>query len=311
MDALSYLKFNFAKKTGYNFKKSRALITLYYHSIEKGLSHTNPRLGFGQEIVKKLNNELRRYIKYGFNINDSRFRSGVCVLQKYHYLHEENNFVIFELQKMYSNLLVSLETKGFIFDENYGGVKQYEKITFSPSEQNIFKKIVESRSSVRSFSSKPLDIEKVIKAIEIARNSPSACNRQPSKVYYVGNKKTIKSILEYQGGFRSWGDNLSNLLVLTASKSYYGSVTERRSNMIDGGIFGMTLLLSLHSLGIGTCILNATMKQKNLRKVKQLVNLSSDEDIVFFIAIGNTEAQNSIPFSKKDEIDEILVWNTD
>ncbi|MCD4664937.1 MAG: nitroreductase family protein [Bacteroidales bacterium] len=57
-----------------------------------------------------------------------------------------------------------------------------------------FLELVNSRQSNRAYSDKPVEKEKVIKCVEAARLSPSACNSQPWKFIIVDDPE-LKSKL--------------------------------------------------------------------------------------------------------------------
>lgn len=65
-DFWRYVKFSSAVFRGDSEEKLRALITIHYHSIEKGLSLKNPRPGFGVSAIKTLLEHISLYVlRYG------------------------------------------------------------------------------------------------------------------------------------------------------------------------------------------------------------------------------------------------------
>src|SRR5258708_3367928 len=65
-DFWRYAKFSSAVYRGNSEEKLRALITIHYHSLEKGMSLASPRPGFGVAAVNTLLMHLRWYLKdYG------------------------------------------------------------------------------------------------------------------------------------------------------------------------------------------------------------------------------------------------------
>ena len=56
------------------------------------------------------------------------------------------------------------------------------------SEKNFFQ-LAQGRSSVREFTGQPIDTNKVMNALRNAEKTPSVCNRQGWRVYWVENKE--------------------------------------------------------------------------------------------------------------------------
>ena len=55
-----------------------------------------------------------------------------------------------------------------------------------------FLELAKKRYSVRSFSDKKVEQEKVEKILEVAKVSPTAKNKQPIKVYYCSDDEKLR-----------------------------------------------------------------------------------------------------------------------
>jgi len=57
-----------------------------------------------------------------------------------------------------------------------------------------FIELAKSRYSVRSFSGKQIESEKLKKILEAAKISPTAANRQPQKIYVLQSEQALRQI---------------------------------------------------------------------------------------------------------------------
>lgn len=277
-----------------------AFLIREYHSIEKGLSLEKIKKGFGLERIKNLLDFLQKYlIDYGKNdITDITIK----VLAEY-YEFEKNNInnplliPINELLKSYVPLKYY----------NKGGVKTVYKKDIIESVNFDFGKFFKSRNSVRDFSTEPVDINTVVEAIKDSLYTPSVCNRQAWKVYVIPHENTeLKAkLLSLQNGNKGFGESISTLIVVTSKISSFFEY-ERNQLFIDGGMFAMSLLLSLHSKALGTCCLNTSYRSSQTELFLQSMNMDKDVVPIMFIGVGNLKNEYKVAVSSRKNIDEIL-----
>lgn len=129
-----------------------------------------------------------------------------------------------------------------------GGILKLQKHVFSETEQCAISKLFDTRHSIRTFSDKPLSEEVILKAAEMALRCPSACNRQPFKVYVVTPSKIEKEIghpVQYRA---------TKMLEITGDVRAF-TEGELLDWIVSPCIFAAYLTLSLHSLGVGSCVI--------------------------------------------------------
>src|SRR5690606_6016041 len=125
-------------------------ITLYYHSIEKGLSHSNLKLGFGKYALSNLYENLYFYIKRGYPINNIRFISGITALQNYVTLHDKYDFNVDWAKEKLNKLLDLIGDKEFC--KNNLSTVEIDKSEVIELSRLDFPSLISSRKSVRNFS---------------------------------------------------------------------------------------------------------------------------------------------------------------
>ncbi len=157
---------------------------------------------------------------------------------------------------------------------------------------------VKSRYSIRNFTGEEVDRQLVCKALEIARFTPSACNRQPWGNHVFFNKKKISEILNYQTGARPFGEDITCLILIT---SRYGSFfnEEYHQPYINGGMYAMNLLFALHSTGLGTVSLNLGFKQEKFNELTYLCNMQESELPILLIGVGVIPEELKVARSKR------------
>ena len=269
----------------------RGSITLNYHNIEKGLSHGKKiRLGFSKSAISDLLNAMDEFVVRGYPAKDTRFQTAVSVLEQYVEIHKKNHYDVQYIEdklKRYGKLLAI-----------NAGVKniQYSKDYYP----NTFKELMTNRHSVRDFGLEEIEKSKLIEALKISARTPSACNRQPWKVYIVSNEK-INELLRLQAGINTHGKNIQYLMLITSDKGYYRWVNERNQNLIDGGLFSATLLYALESQGIASCPLHCSLSEKDEAKIRDILKIGSSEELINFIAIGSFPNEITVPVSHRDD----------
>lgn len=138
----------------------------------------------------------------------------------------------------------------------------------------------------------------------MAVHSPSVCNRQSSRVKVIQNKEIISKILSNHGGFSS-PKYPEVLLVVTTDDNYFIASKERNHPYVDGGIFAMSLLLSLEYVGLAACALNAVYPAEVEQELRETINLPEKENLIMFISVGNFPDKTNVPKSFRYSYKEI------
>lgn len=261
------------------YEQYEALITKTYHSIEKGLSYMKPRLGFGQDMITHLLKLLAEYNLKGFPLDTHCYETALSCLNSYVTYHEESGYDVSTLNE---------EIRRLPGNPNcLGGASVVSKKTIYQNLNKSFKEFSENRHSVRCFSSEPVEIETIIEAIQLSQNAPSACNRQGWKIHLVTSKDLIKLVLQNQNGNRGFGEMIDKLILISSDFRYFEKRRERFQAYIDGGIYAMNVLYSLHFYSLATVALSASLSDSQERNVKKILKMSNAEVPIMFIGIGN------------------------
>lgn len=286
-----------------NFNKKEAKIILYYHSVEKGLLYEKIRPRFAQERIKNLHIFLNdvTVIKKS---NLSQIRVAYQVMCEYYEFHLEidvkiDDYFSQEQYNSYKNILSNS------YDKSFSGAIAYKKEDFYMHNQSNFYDFSSSRKSIRDFTGEIIDTAIIEKAISLALNAPSVCNRQSSKVYLLQDKAKIDKVLSIQNGFTGHTENVKQLLIVSSDRNYFFSVGERNQLYIDGGIFLMNLLYCLHFYKIANCPANWGKTYKDETKVASVIDIPTSEKIICMIPIGIAKEDFKITLSQRRDLSEV------
>jgi len=207
-------------------------------------------------------------------------------------------------------------------------------------------KIIYRRRSVRLFKNKPLEKDLIKRLIEAARFAPSAGNGQPCKFLVVTNKeinrkvdqkcaKILKMINWLYAGQNRWRKIIISILSMISANKWdqrpiaamekvrmtNGTITfgapavihvlkDKRGISqpdIDAAISAHTLILTAHSLGLGTCYIGFIASTAPYAPaIKKLLKIKYPYEIVTSICVGYPKLKYDKPVPRiKASIDWI------
>lgn len=289
MDALFYIKHS----TNIIFNsdgKNDTRILLLIHSIEKGLSFRTKKEGFGKEKISALINLLFYKSKIK---NDDLIVLAINIIDKY--FKDPASSKDHQLREKYCTLV---EITGIITSQELGGVHIVAKPRFS-LEYDALLEFYKQRRSIREFDKEKIisDLE-INNAIEIANTTPTACNRQTSRVYVIKDRSKMHEILNIQLGDQGWGLNASVLFLITGDQSRFGGVYERSQVYIDGGLYAMNFVMGLHAQKIASCYKMYIRDYKIDKKMRNALNIPKEEVPIVLILAGHYREESvAIPQS--------------
>lgn len=297
---------NAKSRSSQGINGARARMMFHAHAIEKGLSRTNFRPGFGKIAVPGLAKEMNAWLAAGSDSNDSFLQSAAAVMQSYFKRHALLKCDVVEFRRLFTDASQKL-----IDDCTHqeGGVlpaAQIREVQREVGAQRSFIDVIYGRRSIRDFTSEPVLDEDIVRAVQIATQAPSVCNRQGARVHQFENPRIIKSVLDLQGGFGGY-DMPPRLLLITSDLDAFLFATERNQPFVDGGLFMMALLLGLTQVGLGSCSLNTAMGIERENSIRKILDIPENEVFISFVAIGHFDPAVQVPRSKRVGVDQVLI----
>lgn len=288
-----------------------ALMTMDYHRIEKGLSLKSPRLGFGSEwIISRFIPNIKTYIVlYG---QDKLVNVCQSVLNSYKEFHQEKQHTLSQLfseievlKKIISDYQSSTD---LIKGEEEGGIITVNREQILKDSSVDFMSFVQSRHSIRHFDDSPVSREIIKQAIKISSFTPSVCNRQPWYIYIYEDAQSIEQLFKLQNGNSGFGEQVKTVLLVTGDISQMLSIGERNQFFIDGGMYSMSLVYGLHSLGLGTCCLNLSIDSETDLSLRKIAKIRDCHTPLMMIAVGNLPSDFKVAVSPRKSISETVDW---
>ncbi len=286
----------------YDEKRMKYKLVKKSHSIEKGFCLKNVKKAFGIEKVRVILNDVKLYIEKGYDTSAEEFMICNGILRFYfEKWSETGNATIDELKNKFDKILSGNK---ITIDEEYMGGTEVRKQEVNQIEQfENLKTILKKRDSVRTFSEGTVDIEKLEEAVELAQTAPSACNRQPSRVYIVEREKyyLIKNWVQGVGGFQ---EDVDKWLVVTSDEAAFDE-SELGQYIVSGSIFAGYLALILRTMGFATC-----MVQRNIlytpKYVRKALGITNSEQAICVLAVGCMQEEYLVPKACRYRVENIM-----
>jgi nitroreductase len=267
-----------------------------YHSLEKSMSFKNRNKSSGWLVAQSVLDLLK--------------------------VAEASGDIGYHDKTAYSVLKTFIETPGNIGTDRANDMQiQLNKLSFSIQDNPGFKKyniddfnkglladpesFFYSRYSLREFKSEKVDEYTIKRAVSLAMKSPSVCNRQAWHVYHTDVSQTIEKALQYQQGNRGFGQNIPNLMIITTDLKAFMPGQEHYQHWVDGGLFAMSVIYALHSLGVASCCLNWSQSPQNDRLLRSVVDINSSHTIIMMLAIGLPDETNQVCISARRPLKEV------
>lgn len=266
-------------------------LMLLSHSIEKGLGLRTTEPGHGSDKVTELLTRMLEYVDAGLDINRFAFRLATRTVMAYVDFqkgYDTSLFPAFEgIEKQYQTLCVQLggDYLAAVREELEAGARVLTREQLMEGSEFDFGKFISSRHSMRTYEKKAIPEETIKKAISIANLAPSACNRQATDVYFSNTPEIVEKIDDLITGTIGFKGETPNYMIVTTDRARFAN-EEQLQWYMNGGIYLTHLILAMHSLGIGCCIMQWKAFYKTEAALKELLGISKSEAIIAIVGCG-------------------------
>ena len=169
--------------------------------------------------------------------------------------------------------------------------------------------LAKRRRSVRWYLDKPVPRKIIDQAIEVAKLSPSACNRQPFSFRIFDDNQLAKQIGAIPMGTRGFSDNFPCTIVIIGDLRAYFHERDRHVIYVDAGLAAMALQFALEIQGVGSCCINWPDIHLQERNMSKTLNLTPNQRPVMCLSLGYPDPEGRVPYSQKKSLDEIRSYN--
>jgi nitroreductase len=174
-----------------------------------------------------------------------------------------------------------------------------------------FEELILKRQSDRKYLPKQVAREDIVKCLEAARLSPSACNSQPWKFVIVDDRGKLNEMADAAEGMgmNKFTHGVPVIVAVVLEKmnasARIGSLIKRKDYcMLDLGMAVEHFCLQAADLGLGTCI----MGWFDEKRVAKILNIPRGKRIPLIIALGHPGGMTRKKSRKP--IEEISSWNS-
>ena len=286
-------------------------ILVISHSLEKGMGMKCVKTGFGQKKALTLSKYLLEYIRLSQDVNCFAFREGYSMLKRYINFQNDN---CFEVKRVESQLVkISSLICGTTGDDSktVGEIKcgyyNFDSDRLLINKELNVESFLKNRHSIRDYKNEMVSREVIEKVVSLANLSPSACNRQPCKVYCTSTEEETKYIDSLITGTNGFKGSIPNFAIITADRNLFSGL-EQFQWYINGGIYTAYFVLALHSMGLGSIIMQWFAFYKTEKKIKKYFDICKNEAIVAIVGFGECAQQVKCLEAQRKDVSESLVY---
>lgn len=278
-------------------------LTVGVHSLEKGLSFRNKKKGFGEAKAMKQLATLLNYLKKGYPYNNYAVLETIAIIKAYLTYKQSVGETNSKIEQLYQQCLHFIAN----ISDNYcdAGVDIIKKEVLTCQNKEAIQSLFKNTRSIRNYDKSIAVTEDEIKsAISLSRMAPSACNRQPVKVYYTMDFKKNEEISKLVPGNRGFENEIPNFLVVTSAKNFF-DLFEYNQWFVNGGIFLSYLRLALHTVNIGSCIFQWALRSDE-KALRTLCTIPENEAIIAIVGIGHYAEESYCIKAQRKSVDEYI-----
>ena len=141
-------------------------------------------------------------------------------------------------------------------------------------------------SAVRNFRHDELKQEDIDYAVKRFLDTPTACNRQMCRIFYVKDKKVKRELDRTIIGLPGFNLDTVNYFIITYDLSAFAYSGERQQGLFNAGLCTCNFINALHVCGIGSCCLQWSNKHSEDKKISDLLGLLDSERIAVVVGAG-------------------------
>ena len=270
------------------------------HKLEKGFAVKNNLRPFGIDKVKRIIRNIEEYEKNEFKTSFA-YNLSYSALQEYLKFYEEKKWTDREEYKIVNKFMHNKNKFTYL----KVGAFDYKNVDFINKININYDDFISSRRSIRNFAPRELSNSDIKKAVNMAIKTPTACNRQMCKIYYIKSNNGKKVVEHYGLGLGLFDLTNANYFVITFDVSANYFVGERNQGWFNSGLVTMNFVNALHSLGIGSCCIQFGNSFKEEEEFKKKLNIPKNERVGVIITAGYYDEVSRIPYSTRKPLDEI------
>lgn len=257
-------------------------LLLLTHSLEKGMGIDNPRKGYGKEKAVALIHEAEVFAHTNLSPKTEYvFNEALSVVGTYLSFSKQNNVEVDDLEESYKVLC-----NRYSFERYPAGFEYYQ-----PSLENTYwnsdeiENFFYGRHSVRSYKNTHVPDEVMLKVFALTSTCPSACNRQPVKVFWTSNQESVTQIDDCIPGNKGFEKTIPNYAIIAVDRNLFNA-GESIQWYINGGIYTSFFVLALRNYGLESCIFQLPLFWEKLPEIRRIAAIPDNFAMICAVGFG-------------------------
>ncbi|CAN5167271.1 hypothetical protein BH11ACT5_BH11ACT5_15120 [soil metagenome] len=189
------------------------------------------------------------------------------------------------------------------------GTVPYVKRELSSVTYDQMQELAMQRRSVRWFEQRPVPRELIDKAMLVARQAPTACNRLPYEFRIFDDPAMVRTVADLPFGAAGYSQNIPAIAVVVGKLESYFSPRDRHAIYVDSSLAAMSFMFGLETLGLSSSVINWPDFEPLEARMQKTLGLDVSDRVVMLIAFGYAHPEGMVPFSQKKELDTIRRFN--
>ncbi|WP_152352357.1 nitroreductase family protein [Brachybacterium subflavum] len=275
------------------------------HRLEKGLIMRPRRETFARDYITETlefyEEAVRQALTAPGTMDQAELEWAHDVLGEYFRVSARTDRTVEAARARFEAAEHSLEPTGKI---------PHAKETLSDIDYDALEKLVMQRRSVRWYEQRPVEREKIDRALLLARQAPTACNRIPYEFRVFDDPALAREIAGIPFGTAGYSENVPAIAVVVGKLESYFSPRDRHAIYVDSSLAAMQFMLGLETLGLSSSVINWPDFEPLEAKMQRRLSLDTSDRVVMLIAFGYSHQEGLVPFSAKKELDTFRRFNS-
>lgn len=270
------------------------------HRVEKGLTMRPVRTTFATAYIRQTVDAFHGGLTTGtLQTQHPEFNWMFSVLSSYFDVTAPSNHrAIVRSRRIFRDALAAI-------DPGTPESGPHQAIPLAPAVKiDDLQALATERRSVRWFTSESVSRELVDRAVEVASESPTACNRQPYRFEIFDDPVSTAKVAAIPMGTDGYQHQIPGLIVIVGNLSAFFDQRDRHLIYVDGCLAAMSLIYGLEAQGVNSCCINWPDLPDREVEMRRLLGLKPYERVVMLIAYGYADPDALVPLSTKRLIDE-------
>ncbi len=286
-------------------RKSRSELRRNTHRLEKGLLMRPRRKVFAKDYIEETiefyEKAITQYKKNKEGVDQTELAWAQNVLNEYFAVVSNDDDKINKLRERFHAV---------DFEPGEVDKKPYKR--GNPKSSIKYEDLLElshQRRSVRWFKQKPVPRDLIDKALLVAEQSPSACNRLPYEFRIFDQPELVKKVSSIPFGSAGYRDNIPTIIVVVGKLENYFSPRDRHLVYVDSALAVMPFMYALETLGLASSSINWPDFEPLEAKMQKTLGLSPDERPIMLIAVGYADPEGMVAYSQKKSLEVLRTYN--